>query len=220
MKWSLTLILIGLLLVGCKSQTPVADPFFGRTTIPPPPTGSVTGRPGDPCYQAPPSVQLPGPTPSCTAPPLVQMPSQPPATSSTSQQYQPNISPPMYQSSVPPATSAPSTSPPGISPTYSAPRPMSTGPASTLAPRTAPAVPSTGSGAPSTLPSGSPYAPPGGYNYRGTSTQGSTPLVPTRPESRGSGPLFGSVAATSEALADPANAGRIPWEDVRGRLGR
>ena len=28
------------------------------------------------------------------------------------------------------------------------------------------------------------------------------------------------LAAAREALADPANAGRIPWEDVRARLGR
>lgn len=26
------------------------------------------------------------------------------------------------------------------------------------------------------------------------------------------------LAAARDALADPANAGRIPWEDVRGRL--
>jgi prevent-host-death family protein len=28
------------------------------------------------------------------------------------------------------------------------------------------------------------------------------------------------LAAAREALADPANAGRIPWVDVRARLGR
>jgi prevent-host-death family protein len=28
------------------------------------------------------------------------------------------------------------------------------------------------------------------------------------------------LAAAHEALADPSNAGRIPWEDVRSRLGR
>jgi len=27
------------------------------------------------------------------------------------------------------------------------------------------------------------------------------------------------LAAAREALADPANAGRIPWEDLRARLG-
>jgi prevent-host-death family protein len=28
------------------------------------------------------------------------------------------------------------------------------------------------------------------------------------------------LAAAREALADPANAGRIPWEDIRGRVAR
>ena len=28
------------------------------------------------------------------------------------------------------------------------------------------------------------------------------------------------LAAAREALADPANAGRIPWEDIRAGLGR
>ena len=28
------------------------------------------------------------------------------------------------------------------------------------------------------------------------------------------------LAAAQEALADPANAGRIPWDEVRGRVGR
>jgi prevent-host-death family protein len=28
------------------------------------------------------------------------------------------------------------------------------------------------------------------------------------------------LAAARDALADPANAGRIPWEDIRPRLGR
>ena len=59
MKWLFLLILVATSLAGCKSQTTVTDPFFGRTTIPPPPTGSVSGRPADPCYQPPPLGQTP-----------------------------------------------------------------------------------------------------------------------------------------------------------------
>lgn len=57
MKRAFLIILIALGLAGCKSQSPTVDPFFGRTTVPPPPTGSIAGRAADPCYQAAPSVQ-------------------------------------------------------------------------------------------------------------------------------------------------------------------
>ena len=59
-------------MAGCQSQAPVCDPFFGRTTIPPPPTGSVTGRPADPCYQPP--ALAPSQAPAGTFPPVVQLP--------------------------------------------------------------------------------------------------------------------------------------------------
>ena len=68
------LILVGLLLTGCKCQPPTSDPFFGRTTIPPPPTGSSTGQTVAPLYQAPPLVQASPQSPSSMAPPSVQMP--------------------------------------------------------------------------------------------------------------------------------------------------
>jgi hypothetical protein len=85
-------------------------------------------------------------------------------------------------------------------------------------------APATGTGGPSALPAGNPYSPPSGYNYRGASAQGSAPLVPTRPESRSSGPLFGGVAATGvsnsiedrtprpvdDTAADGGAAGRKP----------
>ena len=104
MKWPLVMILLGLFVTGCcQSQPPGCDPFFGRTTIPPPPTGTIGGRPADPCYPprpvqtppnpcpcSPPQVQLPAPqsnpclpmqppvqTPSNPCPPQVQLPSQP-----------------------------------------------------------------------------------------------------------------------------------------------
>ncbi len=57
MKRAILIILIALGLAGCKSQTPTVDPFFGRTTVPPPPTGSIAGRAADPYYQAAPPVQ-------------------------------------------------------------------------------------------------------------------------------------------------------------------
>jgi len=55
----MALILMGVLLSGCRSQAPAVDPFFGRTTIPPPPTGAAVGGLTDPYYQTPPVVQMP-----------------------------------------------------------------------------------------------------------------------------------------------------------------
>jgi hypothetical protein len=44
MKWVQKTLLMAIVLSGCKSQSPLADPF-GRTRLPPPPTGSVSGSP-------------------------------------------------------------------------------------------------------------------------------------------------------------------------------
>jgi hypothetical protein len=60
MKRAFLIILIAMVLAGCKNQTPTVDPFFGRTTVPPPATGSIAGRTADPYYPAVPNVQ-PGP---------------------------------------------------------------------------------------------------------------------------------------------------------------
>jgi len=108
----LTPILFVLLLAGCKSQAPMADPFFGRQTIPPPPTGSINGLCADPYYQTPtaqPSYRAPPQLPGC-------LPSQP--------------------SSVGAATSPPpNPSLPGIStPSNLAPRPSSTAPGGSSTP--------------------------------------------------------------------------------------
>ncbi len=59
MKRVVSLFLLFLLLgmAGCKSQTPSVDPFFGRTTIAPPSTGSISGQGKDPYYQTTPPPQ-------------------------------------------------------------------------------------------------------------------------------------------------------------------
>jgi len=60
MKWPLTLITVAVALSGCQSQSPpTADPFFGRTRVPPPGTGNMSGPPTDPYF---------GGTPSATGP--------------------------------------------------------------------------------------------------------------------------------------------------------
>jgi hypothetical protein len=77
MKRAIFTIFIACVLAGCKSSTPTVDPFFGRTTIPPPPTGAVSGQPANPYYQAQPALQ-----PSPAQPPGLQAPAyQPPAYS-------------------------------------------------------------------------------------------------------------------------------------------
>ena len=195
----LMLILVGLSLTGCKSQAPTNDPFFGRTTIPPPPTGSATGRFADPYYQTPPLTQTPPQMPAAASPPLVQMPAQTPAGSST---YQPPTSPqlPPYQPPAAAATTTPSVSPPGLAPNVSAPRPTSTAPGSSLPARPTWVAPPAGAAGP--------YAPPGGsLNYRGTSTQGSAPLVPTQPDTRTSLP---SIAGFSPARTITVSEDRTP----------
>ena len=60
MNRAILILFIALVLAGCKSQTPSVDPFFGRTTVPSPPTGSVSGQAADPYYQSAQPVQ-PGP---------------------------------------------------------------------------------------------------------------------------------------------------------------
>jgi len=70
MKRRFALIIAISVLCGCRNQSPPGnDPFFGRTAVPPPPTGSATGRLPDPCYRG---------TPAATAPlapiPQVQQP--------------------------------------------------------------------------------------------------------------------------------------------------
>ena len=122
-----------LLLAGCTSpsQSPKCDPFFGRTTIPPPPTGSAAGRCPDPYYQNLPGVQTPAPSPAPGCPPASSAaPVAPPAGPSTWAAPQGRAA----TASPPPANS--SSGP--IAPSQLAPRPSSTLPSRTAPPPSAP----------------------------------------------------------------------------------
>ena len=69
--------------LGCRSQTPGQDPFFGRTTVPPPPTGAASARVVDPYYAAPRLGQTGAPVPpgyvdtTIPPPPTVTLPASP-----------------------------------------------------------------------------------------------------------------------------------------------
>ena len=145
MRWFLALILVGLSAAGCKSQAPVCDPFFGRTTIPPPATGSVTGRPADPCYQPPPLVPAPSRAPVGVSPPTVQMPCQssaqapPSLPQGAAQPLTPQPLAPPAMTTQPASPTQPG-SPSGLTPNVLAPRPTSTG--GSVAPRSSPPAPS------------------------------------------------------------------------------
>ena len=93
-------ILLVLLFAGCQNHAPTADPFFGRTIIPPPGTGSATGQRPDPYYQTPPMVQMPSPTVS-----------QPTGTTSWPGASAGGVAPP-YSSAPRPLSAGPSTSAP------------------------------------------------------------------------------------------------------------
>ncbi|HEY4761507.1 MAG TPA: hypothetical protein VIH42_13075 [Thermoguttaceae bacterium] len=96
------IFIIACSLAGCKSQTPVVDPFFGRTTIPPPPTGSIPGQPVDPYYKSPAPLQ---PTPSYS--PGITPPNQ----LQSVPQNNPGFYSPPANISVPTPTSPPSSMP-------------------------------------------------------------------------------------------------------------
>ena len=208
MRWSLFLILVGLLVVGCKSQVPTIDPFAGRTTIPPPPTGSVSAGPNAPYYQPPPLLPTPLQTPSASTPPVVQLPAQPSAQSATPSGTRSTVGQPSSAATTTPRPGSTST----FTPNFLAPRPSSTGTSGTSTPgSTSPAPSST-----------SPYTPPGGsFDYRGTSTRGSMPLIPTQPNSRAT-TSFTSVSATRPTTIDDS---RMPGpvndtadsQDISGR---
>ena len=75
MKRLLALLIALFVLCGCKAQGPPGtDPFFGRTTVPPPGTGSISGGPTDPYYGGAPSSLAPSYVPPATG-------AQPPASS-------------------------------------------------------------------------------------------------------------------------------------------
>ena len=76
MKRLLALLIAVFVHSGCQTQGPPGtDPFFGRTTVPPPGTGSISGGPTDPYYGGAPSSLAPS-----YAPPAAATPQVPPAT--------------------------------------------------------------------------------------------------------------------------------------------
>lgn len=227
MRRLFAVILLILLTVGCKSQAPVYDPFFGRTTIPPPPTGSVTGQGADPCYQPPPLNP-----PSSTTPPMVQLPMQPTANSPLPTQPIPG-----------PAPTAQPSLPSGSPSNTWAPRPLSTAPTGPSAPRpsstvpTSPSVPRPSSTVPTPAPGvGSPYMPPGGnFDYRGTSTTKTVPLASSPPGARPPSVSYTNVSANraapvgddrmprpvDDSVGDGSIAGRKPIiRTIQPRVGR
>jgi hypothetical protein len=194
MKWPLAIILLGLFIAGgCQSQPPVCDPFFGRTTIPPPPTGSLGGRAADPCYQppplgpspvatpaspcSPPQVQLPAPqsnpclpmqpsvqAPSNLGPPQVQLPSQPMGQALGNPP--PVGAQPLGPPSLAPAITTPQpAAPPRAVPGYAAPRPLSTEPGGSSVPRPSYPASPPGAGSFSPPPAASPAPPSGTSPY-------------------------------------------------------
>ena len=203
---------VSLLLAGCTSpsQSPKCDPFFGRTTIPPPPTGSAAGRCPDPYYHTLPGVQTPSPPPSPGCPPASSAaPATPPAGPSTWAAPQGRAA----TASPPPSNSSPGT----IAPSQLAPRPSSTLPSRTAPPSSAPygnpppaapansaspAVPPMPSSAapPNPSPSGnfgSRYADPssaGNVSYRGVSLQGARSSA-ARPDQQPASALASTAAA-------------------------
>ncbi len=216
----LILFVLGLVLAGCKSQPPTADPCFGRTTIPPPQTGSATGQAIDPCCQGAPLAQGPMPlrgappqtsagiatqAPAFIGQPQVQMPSQPSAVSSTYPQMPPGVAA---------GTASQAVSPPASGFGLSSPRPTSTLPGAYPPARSAP--PASPSVSPPTSPSGppSPYAPPGGsFDYRGSSLQGPpVPLVPSRPEM--APPPATTNVSVSRTIAPPDERMPKPVDDT------
>jgi hypothetical protein len=77
MKRPLALLIAVFVLAGCRGQgAPGTDPFFGRTRVPPPGTGVISGAPTDPYYGGAPYSEAPR-----YVPPGASTPQGPPATS-------------------------------------------------------------------------------------------------------------------------------------------
>lgn len=238
MKRAILIVFIALGLAGCKSQTPTVDPFFGRTTVPPPATGSISGQAADPYYQSnnqvAPPYQQPGlqpnasynynrgsgPTnitnaplysgPGSTNAPGMQQYSMPANSALTGQ-------PPAATSGnlSNPFRSAPQTNP-ALSPAPAGYSPQ-TPAAQMMTPPAQPAsTPSTWPG--TTQPGVNRYAPAGSYNYQGSSigTPNQQPATPS--PNRVSTPFFaGGVpnrtsipAANNSQSTNPS----IPYSNI------
>jgi len=153
----------------------------------------------------------------CPCQPQPQLPSQPMGQSLGAQP------PTMVQPTAPPSLAPPpvTTQPasPRAVPSYGVPRPSSTESAGSAAPRPSYPAPPPGAGSlstpsnsppaappaanPATPPaSGNPYAPPdGSFNFRGGSTQQSTPSGTQTADARLGAPTFTSVAVTRSSSA-------------------
>jgi hypothetical protein len=105
MRWPTALLLAALGTAGCRNSQPTSDPFFPRTTIPPPPTGSATGAPD--AYYTNPTPPLNG-----SAPQFIPPSTGAPAASPPSNFYSP---PGGFQYQQPSPTMAPGAS--GYAPT-------------------------------------------------------------------------------------------------------
>jgi hypothetical protein len=169
MRWAILILLIAFGFAGCKSQTPTVDPFFGRTTVPPPPTGSIAGR-ADPYYQQNNGATgFRSPSPSSSIAPVWTNPNTAPQYANNTPQY-PNQGSTAFPGAA--STTAPGISSntlqtmPQNSPALS---PPPTGYTPQMTPAQPASMPSSTPG--STWPSGNRYTPPGNnFNYQGTST--------------------------------------------------
>jgi hypothetical protein len=181
MKRVLALVVAVLALGGCRQAGTPTDPFFGRTTVPPPGTGAVAPRPGDPYYQPPPAggplQPIPQPQPLTVAPP-----STPGPASAYGRSTMPGTTP-TYPAANSGRTISPSATPPGYSPS----------PAPSYPPSTTPSYPPSTPPAGGGYPSSPGYAPPGGFTYNGAaaarpaSDSWTTPVARTSADSRDAG---------------------------------
>ena len=81
MKWPLMLVVAAIVFCGCRCQAPpAADPFFGRTTVEPPGTGSISAGAADPYYGTAPPAVTPGTPVPQTVPPHSATPNSFPPT--------------------------------------------------------------------------------------------------------------------------------------------
>ncbi|MEN6407315.1 MAG: hypothetical protein ABFC77_12695 [Thermoguttaceae bacterium] len=198
--------LIALTMAGCKDAVPVADPFVGRTTIPPPPTGAAAGRTPDLNYQPPPLSPPSMPASSATVPPTIQMPN---AAMAPSPVVGPTPASP-YPSNSPTPSGTNTT--PGATPNYYAPRPSST------QPRSAPSIPAPSTGTATSPGGASPYLPPSSnfnnnsLNNRGASWPGTTTAPVTNVSTTPNGTMLDnrSPHPIDDATAQTARGGQVP----------
>jgi hypothetical protein len=203
----LTAILTALL--GCKGQAGSgSDPFFGRTTVPPPATGAAVGQPVTPIYSGA-GGTAPGWIPNGTPPAATMvMPSgsAPPGGA-------PFTPPPTGTFAAPPAGAAAAPS------TFAQPPTATTAPAGAYPPSpagAAPAAPAPFGGLPATgAPSGSynnPAAPPTTLQPRaGTAPAAGVGVPPAGGNlpANNANPPFGNTTAPFGATA-PSGAGGYP----------